>query len=85
MLLPVFPRPVKRPRRVRHVLHPFIAYLGQPEFDRLSLGTGNRLDKTQKRFRIGDIGKRILPSSASIFNRLHFVTDFTSFFIQAVF
>ena len=64
MLLPVFPRPVKRSHGVRHVLHAFIADLGQPEFDRFRFGTGNGLDKTEKRFRIGDIGKVLLPVSS---------------------
>ena len=40
---------------VGHFLHPLVADLGQPEFDRLGLGAGNALDEAQQSLGIGDI------------------------------
>ena len=85
MLLPVLPRPVKRTRRVRHVLHPFIADPGQPYLDRLSLRAGNGLDETQKRFRISGIGIAHFTIFCNQLQPVTFCNRFTSLFIQAVF
>jgi len=69
----------------RHLLHPLVADLGEPELDRLSLGAGNALNETQQRFGAGDIGEPHFPVAGGQFQLVTVCYQFTSLFSQAAF
>ena len=57
VLLPRLPGTIQRSRRIGHFLHPFVAHLGEPEFDGLGLWAGNALDEAQQGLRGCDVGE----------------------------
>jgi hypothetical protein len=42
---------------IRDLLHPLVPDLGEPEFDRLSLGAGHALDEPQQGLGVGHVGE----------------------------
>ena len=62
-----------------------LADLGQPEFDRLSLGAGDALDEAQQRLGGGRVGEIIFPVGGGHFQLATFCDHLTSPGFQTVF
>ena len=85
MSLPGFAGAVQRERRIGHLLHAFIAHLGQPQLDGLGLRAGHGLHKAQQGFGCGYVGQPLPAITRGHFQLVTICHQLAAFLHQALF